>query len=58
MRKNIEKELYENEMGPYQSVLYGLLELMEEYPRSRPVLAVGQKTLEDRKNYEVKRMNQ
>lgn len=39
-------------MGPYQSALYNIVELMGQFPRSGPVYAVGQKTLDDRKSFE------
>jgi hypothetical protein len=58
IRDTIEKELYENELGPYQSALYALLDLMAEFPKSGPIYAVGQRTLEDRRAYEERRLLQ
>jgi hypothetical protein len=52
IRDKIEKELYDNELGPYQSALYSLLDMINEFPRSGPVYAVGQRTLDDRQGYE------
>ena len=49
IKERIEKELYDNELGPYQSALYNVLQLMERNPRSGPVFAVGQKALEARR---------
>lgn len=54
----IEQELFENQLGPYQSALYGVLELIQKYPRSSPVYAVGQRTLEDRRDVEEKKKSQ
>ena len=45
-------------MGPYQSALYNVLDLIEKYPRSGPVYAVGQRTLDDRKSIEQRKRAQ
>jgi hypothetical protein len=48
VKNAIEKELFDNELGPYQSALYSLLDLIEHYPKSGTVYTVGQRTLDDR----------
>ena len=58
MKNSIEKELFDNELGPYQSGLYNVLELLEKYPRSSSVLTVGKRTLDDRREVELKKVTQ
>lgn len=52
IKEKIEKQLYDNEFGPYQSALFNVVELMDHFPKSGAIYAVGQKTLDDRKAFE------
>jgi hypothetical protein len=58
MADHLRKELNENEFGPYQNALTNLLELITHYPNVKPILAVCQRVLEDRHQYDIKRAEQ
>lgn len=58
IKEKLEKELNESELGPYQSALYSLKDLIEQYPHAWPIYVMGQRILDDRAGYEQRRVNQ
>lgn len=58
IREHLEKEINENQFGPYQNALANLMDLIDEYPNAWPIFVVGQRILQDRKQYDEKRLNQ
>jgi hypothetical protein len=58
MADRLVKELNENEPGPYQNALTSLLELVISYPNVKSILVLCQNVLEDRHQYDSKRVEQ